>query len=893
LKKRAPKHREAVGNSVKNPKTTGVPDLVTILVPTLNEVDNVDPLVKRILAATKDAGFLIEIMFVDGGSTDGTQKAVEAWEGKEPVRLVRSDGTGGLSGDILYGAAKAKADVVVVMDADLSHPPEAVPALIRPIVAGDQDMVIGSRYVPGGETPGWPRTRRVTSKVATILAWPLVSVKDPMSGFFAVRRERLLALGKEATGFKIALEIAARGDDTLRVLEAPITFVDRERGTSKFGSKEIVSCLKQMLLLAGGAVSKGSTLKFAVVGSLGVIVDYAIFSLLLGAGAGIVPSHVSSFVAATIFNYFLNARWAFADTARLSSKPQWRLYLSFLSVCVLALLFRGAILAILTESAGWSPRVAILFAIAAAVMVNFVGSAFFVFSDEDLRTTPTIRWRIFALCVVLYAVLIRLAFMGTIDLIPEEAYYWNYAQRLDFGYLDHPPMVAWLIWLGTHILGKNEAGVRLFAMPSWLIVVFFMYGLAKNLFGKTAAFVTSMFLAILPIFFSTGFLMIPDTPLYAAWAGSLYFLERAFLGGRRAAWAWAGLCLGLGMLSKYSVLLLVPAALIFIVIDKDSRRFLKRAEPYVAFVITGVVSSPVVFWNATHGWASFAFQGVERWSGGIHASPHLFIGSIMALLTPVGLTAVLGVMVRRWAGPLMTSAESGEKRKRLFTILFTFAPLSVFFCASLYKAPRLHWTGPVWLSILPLIASVTVASTRSAAAGWFVRFSAKVWKPTAVCLLLIYGGFMYYVLVGTPGLSRVLDIQQLPVAWEEIGDEFGALEKQVESETGSKPLIVGMDLYQLSAQFSFYLPDPDASKRVSGRHLFGRKSLMWNYWHPASTASGRTIIVIGYDAEMLSDGRLTKYFEKLGPIGYRDVTKNGRISGRLYYRVGYHYRGST
>ena len=131
-------------------------------------------------------------------------------------------------------------------------------------------MAIGSRYVPGGETPGWPWIRRITSKVATILAWPLVSIRDPMSGFFAVRRERLLSLGKEATGFKIALEIAARGDDSLRVLEVPIRFIDRERGTSKFGATEIVSCLKQMLLLAGGAVSTGSAVRSAVAGSLGV-----------------------------------------------------------------------------------------------------------------------------------------------------------------------------------------------------------------------------------------------------------------------------------------------------------------------------------------------------------------------------------------------------------------------------------------------------------------------------------------------------------------------------------------------------------------------------------------------------------------------------------------------
>jgi dolichol-phosphate mannosyltransferase len=892
LKKEIVARQKGVTGSLKNSKTGSMANVVTILVPTLNEVENIDLLVERTLAATQGAGFAIEIVCVDGGSKDGTQEKVVAWETRGPVRLVQSDGKGGLSGDILRGAAAAKTDVVVVMDADMSHPPEALPALIRPILAGTHDMAVGSRYVPGGKTPGWPWTRRMTSKVATLLAWPLVSIRDPMSGFFAVRRERLLSLGKEATGFKIALEIATRGDDSLRVTEVPITFIDRERGTSKFGAAEIVSCLRQMLLLAGGAVSTRSAARFAVVGSLGLVLDYLIFSLLLSADAGIVVSHISSFVAATISNYFLNARWTFASTARLTGKPQWRLYLSFLTVCVLALLFRGAILSILTESAGWPPRIAIFFAIAAAVMVNFVGSSFFVFPRQDTRATPTIRWRVFALCVVLYVILLRLAFTGTIDLIPEEAYYWNYALRLDFGYLDHPPMVAWLIWLGTHIAGTNEAGVRLLATPSWLVAASFMYGLTKNLFGKTAAFITLMFLATFPIYFATGFVMIPDTPLYAAWAGCLYFLERALLADHRRAWMWAGVCLGLGMLSKYTILLLAPASLLFLVVDKESRRWLTRPEPYVAFAVACVIFSPVIFWNATHGWASFAFQGVDRWSGSTRVSPHLFVGSVLALLTPIGLIGALGVMIRRWAAPATIREGSGPNRKRSFTILLTLVPLSVFFCASLYKAPRVHWTGPVWLSILPLIASAVVVSMRSTASDWFVRFNVRFWKPTAVCLLLIYGGVMYYTLIGTPGLSPLLGMK-MPVAWEEMGAEFGPLEKQIESETGMKPLVVGMDLYQLSAELSFYLPDADASRRVSGEHLFGRKSLMWKYWHPALGAVGATIIVIDHHAQSLADDRLMKYFERLGPLLFKDIKKNGRPLGRLYYRVGYGYREVT
>ena len=289
------------------------------------------------------------------------------------------------------------------------------------------------------------------------------------------------------------------------------------------------------------------------------------------------------------------------------------------------------------------------------------------------------------------------------------------------------------------------------------------------------------------------------------------------------------------------------------------------------------------------GGSSFLFQGMERWSGRYHISPHLFVASILALLTPVGLAAVLTAMVRPWGKAFFKQEEPSMRRKRFFSLLPVILPLSVFFCFSFIKPPKLHWTGPVWLSILPLLSHALVMSTRTVASGWYVIFSARVWKPTAVCLLLVYGGLMYFVLIGAPGFSRVLGIDKVPVAWEEIGDEFGTVEKQIEYQTGTIPLIVGMDLYQLSAQLSFYLPDT-MSERVAGRHLFGKKSLMWNYWGSKKNETGQTILVIDYHPDSLSNGRLEQYFDKLGPIEYKDIRKNGKLSGRLYYRVGYGYR---
>ena len=197
-----------------------------------------------------------------------------------------------------------------------------------------------------------------------------------------------------------------------------------------------------------------------------------------------------------------------------------------------------------------------------------------------------------AIGLIGYTVLLRLVYLGLPDLLPEEAYYWNYAQHLDLGYLDHPPMVAWLIGLGTAVFGDTEFGVRIGAFLCWFVTAGFCFALARDLFGKGTALVTVMLAAVLPFFFLFGFFTTPDAPLTACWAGALFFLERALLAGRARAWWGAGICLGLGMLSKYTIVLLAPATLAFLLLDRPSRRWLRRPEPYLAALAGGPAVQP-------------------------------------------------------------------------------------------------------------------------------------------------------------------------------------------------------------------------------------------------------------------------------------------------------------
>jgi dolichol-phosphate mannosyltransferase len=197
----------------------------------LNEEENIVPLVSEIAAC---AVSFREILFVDDHSTDTTRDKIRALAGSQPIRLIEQDGAGpGLAGAIMSGARAAHGEILLVMDADLSHPPDRIKDLVEPLFAGTADLVVGSRYVKGGSTPGWPAWRRVVSRAGAALAYPLTGLHDSMCGFFAVGRSRLLELAPQTSGFKIVFETMVRARGTLRVCEIPIVFRERLHGKSK------------------------------------------------------------------------------------------------------------------------------------------------------------------------------------------------------------------------------------------------------------------------------------------------------------------------------------------------------------------------------------------------------------------------------------------------------------------------------------------------------------------------------------------------------------------------------------------------------------------------------------------------------------------------------------
>ncbi len=222
---------------------------VTVVVPTYNERENMEPLIRGLDEALRDLGY--EVVVVDDNSPDGTAEEARRLAEKYPVRVVVRPGRMGLASAVVRGAAEARHELVIVMDADLQHPPRVARLLALAAMLG-YDIVVASRYTRGGGVEGWNALRHIASRGGTLLTRMLVPPArrstDPLSGFFAARRRLLLDPGLRVQGFKILLELLAR-NPSARVRDVPYVFRPRSRGASKLSIGIVWAFASQLLRL--------------------------------------------------------------------------------------------------------------------------------------------------------------------------------------------------------------------------------------------------------------------------------------------------------------------------------------------------------------------------------------------------------------------------------------------------------------------------------------------------------------------------------------------------------------------------------------------------------------------------------------------------------------------
>lgn len=357
---------------------------VSAIVPTYNEAESISVIIPSICETLRTACINGEIVVVDDNSPDGTGKIAQELSKTYPVRTIIRTGERGLATAVIAGFESSSAAVCVVMDADGSHPVDKLPDMIRPILEDKADIAVGSRHVEGGAIGEWPLRRQLVSNVASLMARGVTSMKDPTSGFMAVRRALLIGLPLNPIGWKIVLEVVVKSGSK-RLMEIPITFNDRVLGESKMSLKEQWSYVRHLCRLYQFRTSAFvQFIKFCLVGFSGVFVDTGMviaaktfFNLDTRFCA------VFGFVFAVSTNYIFNRIWTFAQTRTISVT---RSYIAFVAVSCVGLLARLGVMHLLIVFAdldkGYRYVVNNFIGIAIATAVNFLGSKYFACRDK-------------------------------------------------------------------------------------------------------------------------------------------------------------------------------------------------------------------------------------------------------------------------------------------------------------------------------------------------------------------------------------------------------------------------------------------------------------------------------------------------------------------------------
>ncbi len=373
---------------------------LSIIIPTYNERKNIVKILDS-LGNTIPREMDAEIIVVDDNSPDGTSNTVEEYartfkENGRSIQIIKRHNKRGLSSAIVTGIERARGEDVVVMDSDLSHPPQTIPRMIEELRNSDCDIVVASRYVKGGSVSGWPFKRKLISKGATKIAQHGlgIKIKDPMSGFFAFKRHIINNIKFDAIGYKILLEILVKARGA-KVTEIPYHFIDRTSGSSKLDISVTVDYLRSIwkLYRYGKSVKENEKRtsvhflskagRFYTVGASGLLVNYFV-SFMFGAvlsNLWYIYATMIGIVFSMSSNFILNKIWTFEDRNFDLKKTtiQYGLFLGFSGI---GAVFQLLIVYGLVELRHMDYSISLFLAVAIASVGNFILNKRWTFQEK-------------------------------------------------------------------------------------------------------------------------------------------------------------------------------------------------------------------------------------------------------------------------------------------------------------------------------------------------------------------------------------------------------------------------------------------------------------------------------------------------------------------------------
>jgi len=473
----------------------------------------------------------------------------------------------------------------------------------------------------------------------------------------------------------------------------------------------------------------------------------------------------------------------------------------------------------------------------------------------------------------------KLLYLFLIPITPQEAYYWYYSQNLDLSYFDHPPMAAYSIWLGTNIFGNTIYGVKFMAVIWYILTSLLLYKtvsrFAEHFLKETNKYSLSFLTVILYnlTLFSHiySITIVPDTPLIFFWLLAIYAVQERIITGNKNWWLLTGTALGLGLVSKYTTVVILGAIFFFLLFSKKYRSDLFTPYPYLAIVIGFAIFSPVIYWNASREWASFLFQSTERASGArslrITYILQLF-SSQLFMLTPL-------LFVYLFKGFTKTLKDWKENESLHLFFWTAFVIIVGFTLVSLTSLVKMNWLLPGFLPLLVIIA---------------VQYYDKFLIPNK----WIKAGYIFSIVLVLIG-HLIMVVPNLPLGngntwsgWEDAAEQIYEIQKE---HGGEEECFIFTNGYKSASLIKFYLPD---QQDTYAENIYGKRALQFDYWGIPKSLIGKNALYVRSDrSEYKPDLKeIRQYFDKVTELKVFDYKFiNGKSARKIYCYYAKNYKG--
>lgn len=348
---------------------------ISLVIPTYDEAANIEQLLRSLHTVLSATGTGFELIVVDDNSPDGTSLiAGEIAAELAGIRVLRRTGATGLATAVICGWAHAQGEILGVIDGDGQHPPEVITDLLAAM--DDQtDVAVASRHLGEGGVSNWSAARRLLSRGAQALGLLLLpgtvgQVTDPMSGYFVVRRDVVTHTHLDPVGYKILLEVLARGE-VRRVAERPYVFLERQRGQSKVGIGHYVGYFRHLMRLRLYPLRSRALIRYLVVTGLALVADALVFFWIFDSqGWNLTRSAAIAGEGGILLTVLLHDLWTFAGRAARSALDRIRRLVGVQLALGVLLLLRLAVINALVNWLGLGPLTAFLVALAAVTPVS-------------------------------------------------------------------------------------------------------------------------------------------------------------------------------------------------------------------------------------------------------------------------------------------------------------------------------------------------------------------------------------------------------------------------------------------------------------------------------------------------------------------------------------------